>query len=110
MQSVFCTSTRTPTEGSTAEISSTARMASKKVPPDAAILLWDFDAHQAESKKLRQQAISKVLLLVHLTDQRLDGLLREGADGIAEQNFVFSKMGKRRGSEFLSHCGHERQT
>ena len=33
LQMVFCTSTITPAEGSTAESSSTARMAWKKVPP-----------------------------------------------------------------------------
>ena len=33
MHSVFCTSTITPTEGSTEESASTARIASKKLPP-----------------------------------------------------------------------------
>jgi hypothetical protein len=54
MQSVFCTSTSTPTDGSIAEISSTARTASKKVPPEPEYSDWNFNAHQAQSIELRQ--------------------------------------------------------
>ena len=52
MTRVFCTSTRTPTDGSTRDSSSTASTAWKKRGAGAAVRLGDLDAHDAEIEQL----------------------------------------------------------
>ena len=58
-----------------------ARTASKKLPPGASSLLRNLDAHQAHSEKLFHQTGRELLFVVHLADQRGDGLLGKLADG-----------------------------
>jgi hypothetical protein len=81
---VFCTSTSTPMEGSTAEISSTARMA-----------LDNLGRH--------------LLGFVHLSDERRDLFPRELANSFLEDLLFGGKRGKRRGEGgFSDECGHGR--
>ncbi len=68
--SVFCTSTRTPTAGSTRDSASTASTAWKNVAPAPPKRLGNLDAHDAELEQPGQQARVERGLLVHLADER----------------------------------------
>ena len=68
LQMVFCTSTITPAEGSTAESSSTARMAWKKRAALPAVLFGDLDPHQAHLEELLDDVLAEDAGFVHLAD------------------------------------------
>ena len=78
---VFCTSTITPAEGSTAESSSTARIAWKKRAALAAVFLGDLDPHQAHFEELPDDVLAEDAGLVHFADVGPDLLARELAHG-----------------------------
>ena len=92
LTSVFCTSTITPTEASTRDSSSTARMASKNVPPPPPYCSGNLDAHQSQLEEVLDQRRLEHALLVHLLDVRPDRLIGKLANGVAKQGFVFSKL------------------
>ena len=56
MTSVFCTSTSTPTEGSTRDSASTASTEWKNVAPAPPKRLGDLDPHDAELEQLVDEA------------------------------------------------------
>ena len=60
----------------------------------APLLLRNLDAHQAHGEKLLHQARRKLLLVVHLADQRSDGLLGELADRGVEKSLFFRELGE----------------
>ena len=66
MTSVFCTSTKTPTDGSTRESASTARTAWKNVAPAPPYDLGNLDAHHAEIEQLLDELLRNLCVLVHL--------------------------------------------
>ena len=61
----------------------------------AAVLLWNFDAHQSELVKLLDQGMIHHAALIHLLYQRTDGLFGKPADVVAKKLLVFSQ-GKQR--------------
>ena len=93
MTSVFCTSTRTPTEGSTRDSASTARTEWKKVRAGAAVGFGNLDAHDAEVEELVDELAGHLRLLVHVADERPDLSIGELVHAVAEQRFV---VGQRR--------------
>ena len=96
LQMVFCTSTITPAEGSTAESSSTASTALEKAAALAAVLLGDLDAHQAQFEELPDEVFAEDAGLIHFAHVRADLLAREPAHGVVEELFVFGQLRQRR--------------
>ena len=92
---VFCTSTITPAEGSTAESSSTARIGLEEVAALPAVFLGDFDAHQAHLEELADDVFAEHAGFVHLADMGADFLARELAHGGLEELLVFAQRGQR---------------
>ena len=97
---VFCTSTTTPAEGSTAEISSIARIALEEVAALAAVLFGNLDAHQPQFEQLADEVFAKDAGFVHLAHVRRDLFPREIAHGGLEQLFFFVERGERRERQY----------
>ncbi len=95
MTSVFCTSTRTPTDGSTRDSASTARTEWKKRRAGAAVALGDLDAHHAEIEQLVDERPADFRVLVHFADERTDLAIRELVHAVAEETFVFGQNRQR---------------
>ena len=93
---VFCTSTITPAEGSTAESSSTARIALEEGAALPAVLLGDLDPHQAHLEELLDDVLAEDAGLVHLAHVGADLFAGELAHGGLEELFVFGERGQRR--------------
>ena len=92
--SVFWTSTRTPTDGSTRDSSSTARTAWKKLAPGAAVGFGDLDGHHPEVEQLVDERARNLRLLVHFPDERPDPGLGELPDAGPEQPLVLRQNGQ----------------
>ena len=91
---MFCTSTSTPTDGSTCDSASTASTAWKNVPPGAAVRLGDLDAHHAQVEQLVDERARELRVLVHLADERRDLAARELEHAVAEQQLVLFEGGE----------------
>jgi hypothetical protein len=91
------TSTRTPTAGSTREISSIARVAWKNDPP----------APPCASQRRDHRRVER-LALVHLARERAEAGLGELADAVAEEPLVLGerRKRKRRGKRRVDRLGH----
>src|ERR1019366_2082917 len=63
----------------------------------SAVLLGNFNAHQTQLKELFDELVLEDTLLVHLLDVGPDAFVRELADRVAEQYFVFGKRNQRGG-------------
>ena len=98
MTSVFCTSTITPDGGVDARDFFDGEDGFEELGSAAAVLLGNFDAHQAELEELVDQVFIEDALLVHLLDQGTNFLVGELADVVAEENFVFGKGGEGSGN------------
>ena len=85
MNSVFCTSTRTPMDGSTSESASTASSDVKEARAAAAEPLRNLDAHDAEFEELRDKPGRDGGVLIHLAHDRPHLTGRELADALEEQ-------------------------
>ena len=59
----------------------------------AAVLLGDFNAHEAEVEELFDEAGVHVGGIVHVADKRGDSVAGEVADGSLEEAFLFGEMG-----------------
>ena len=70
----------------------------EKLCAAAAVLLGDFDAHEAELEEFVDEGFVEDTLLVHFFYQRADALVGELADVIAEEDFVFGEGGEGRGN------------
>ena len=64
----------------------------------SAVLLGDFDAHQAELKEIVDEIFFEDGLLVHLLHQGTNLFVGELADVVAEEDFVFGEGGERSGN------------
>src|ERR1017187_6873200 len=76
----------------------------------SAVLLGNFNAHQTKLKELFDELVLEDTLLVHLLDVGPDAFIRELADRVAEQYFVFGKRnqgGGCGGGELCNGFGHE---
>ena len=114
MTSVFCTSTRTPTDGSTADSASTASTAWKKVPPAPPCASGISMPITPELEQPVDEAARHLGLIVHFADQRPDFPRRKLPDAVPEQGFVLGQAGQRRrtsgffhGAGMLSFEGHD---
>ena len=109
MTSVFCTSTSTPTDGSTRDSASTASTEWKKRRAAAAERLGNLDAHDAEVEQLVDERARDLRVLVHLADERPDFAIGELVDAVAEQPLVFGQRRQRRAAQVASVRRHEPQ-
>ena len=75
----------------------------KKATAGASLLLGNLDAHQAHGKELVDKAGGELLLVVHLADQRRNGLLRKLADRGVEKPLFFREL--RQGGRGVAGCG-----
>ena len=82
----------------------------EKFSSAAAVLLGDFDAHDAKLKKFVDERFFKDALFVHLLDQRADLVVGELTDVVAEKNFVVGERGQGRGRGGLESCFGHRDT
>ena len=106
MTSVFCTSTRTPIDGSTRDSASTASTAWKKVappPPNASGISMPMTPR---SNSLSMSCAGNLRVLVHLAHERPDLAIREFVDAVAEQRLVFGQRGQRGGGHVGVLRGH----
>ena len=95
LTSVFCTSTTTPAEASTARKLFNREDGFEERAAAAAVLLGNFDAHQSKLEELVDQRGLEHALLVHLLNMRPDGFVGELANGIAKQDFIFGERNQR---------------
>ncbi len=88
MTSVFCTSTSTPTDGSTRDSSSTASTAWKKRPPPPPNASGISMPITPRSNSSSMSVARNLRVLVHLADERADLCVGELAHAVAEQALV----------------------
>ena len=93
---VFCTSTITPAEGSTADSSSTARTAWKNVPPCPPYSSGISIPIRPMVEELPDQLLTKDAGFIHRAHVRADLLARKLADGGLKELFVFGERGEGR--------------
>ena len=84
MQRVFWTSTSTPTRGQRQRSLRRRGWPRRRSLPSRRTLPG-FQCPSGRVEELLEQVFGKVLLFVHLTDERADGLAGEVADGGAER-------------------------
>ena len=74
----------------------------------SAVLLGNFDAHQAELEEVVDEVFVEDAFLVHLFDQGTDFLVGKLADVVAEKNFVFGEAwSEERAGRLAGYFGHE---
>ena len=105
--SVFCTSTSTPTDGSTRDSSSTTSTAWKKRAARAAVRVGNLDAHDAQIEQLVDESPGNLGVLVHLADERADLGVGELPHAVAKEPLVFGQACQRGRQGFGGRGGHD---
>ena len=88
---VFCTSTITAAEGSTAGERLDGQHGLKEVAALPAVLFRDLDAHQAQFEHFAQQVLAEDAGFVHLAHVRADAFARKTADGVLKHLLFFAQ-------------------
>ncbi len=107
---VFCTSTITPADGSTAESLLHGQHALEEAAALSAIFLRNLDTHQAEFKELAQDVLAENSRFVHLTHMGRNLLAGKPADGGLKQLLLFTQESERSGRAFRNRTGEPRQS